>query len=581
MGGCGLFAAGRAYGFAFSRSTCARRRTPPRSARSNSASARAHCAALALHALCTAGDHQRRADHDFQARAHDQRARAGIRSEGTHFRPRANSRTGRCYFSSNADQILYNPDQLLHQCSRQGSSLADWLYPAASHTTRLNPANREQRQTFDPAVIPIRQSLFVLLASVLGAAAQSNVVTNVVMESNMMVAPDLGGITSSNLVQATHSTNAEEEAVRFQLQMDLAIQQRHDKNPTLAAQTLINILQDNAGPEFKRKALFELALAEQDKNDFVKAQQVYSQYMQRYPEDPSAPEVLLRQGLLFRQMGVNTLAISKFYSVMSTALRLRLDKFEYYKNLVLQAQSEIADTYYLQGQFHESADFYTRLLKADSPSLNKQQIEFKLIRSLSYLTNQDETLETINRSQKFLDSFPNDSDVPEVRFILASSYKTVGRNSDALKQVLLLLQSQQENAKGNPELWVYWQRRAGNEIANQLYKEADYLDALQIYQSLAALDTTPAWQAPALYQVGLVYEQLQQWQRASDTYSQITARRTELTGTNAPPSLSSLCEMAQWRKDYIAWLQKARGAELEFQHSNLYKPPSTNTTAAR
>jgi len=430
-------------------------------------------------------------------------------------------------------------------------------------------------------VIPIRQSLFVLLASVLGAAAQSNVVTNVVMESNMMVAPDLGGITSSNLVQATHSTNAEEEAVRFQLQMDLAIQQRHDKNPTLAAQTLINILQDNAGPEFKRKALFELALAEQDKNDFVKAQQVYSQYMQRYPEDPSAPEVLLRQGLLFRQMGVNTLAISKFYSVMSTALRLRLDKFEYYKNLVLQAQSEIADTYYLQGQFHESADFYTRLLKADSPSLNKQQIEFKLIRSLSYLTNQDETLETINRSQKFLDSFPNDSDVPEVRFILASSYKTVGRNSDALKQVLLLLQSQQENAKGNPELWVYWQRRAGNEIANQLYKEADYLDALQIYQSLAALDTTPAWQAPALYQVGLVYEQLQQWQRASDTYSQITARRTELTGTNAPPSLSSLCEMAQWRKDYIAWLQKARGAELEFQHSNLYKPPSTNTTAAR
>jgi hypothetical protein len=47
-----------------------------------------------------------------------------------------------------------------------------------------------------------------------------------------------------------------------------------------------------------------------------------------------------------------------------------------------------------------------------------------------------------------------------------------------------------------------------------------------------------------------------------------------LTGSNAPPSLSSLCEMAQWRKDYIAWLQKARAADLEFQHSNLYKPPS-------
>jgi tetratricopeptide (TPR) repeat protein len=444
--------------------------------------------------------------------------------------------------------------------------------------------------------------LFVLLTSVLGVTAQTNVVVSPAAKSNMLaeaalqsnmvagaaagaamvVAPDLGTITSSNIMQTTNAVNAEEVAQHyFQLQMDLALRQRHDKSPALAAQTLINILETNAGPEFKRKALFELALAEQDKSDFVKAQQVFSQYLQRYPEDPSAPEVLLRQGLLFRQMGVNTLAISKFYAVMSTALRLRLENIDYYKNLVLQAQTEIADTYYIQGQFHESADFYTRLLKADSPSLNKQQIEFKLIRSLSYLTNQDQILATIDRSQKFLNSFPDYPDVPEVRFILASAYKTVGRNSDALNQVLLLLQSQQQNARSNPELWVYWQRRAGNEIANQLYKEADFLSALQIYQNLAALDTAPAWQAPALYQVGLVYEQLEQWQKASDTYSQITARRAELTGTNAPPSLSSLCEMAQWRKDYIVWLQKARAAQLEFQHSNLLKPPTTNTTAAR
>jgi tetratricopeptide (TPR) repeat protein len=431
--------------------------------------------------------------------------------------------------------------------------------------------------------------LISLLASVLGAAgasntlvstaAKSNLLTGTEMASNMLVAPDLGSMTSSNVVPPINTNTPEEVSDRyFQLQMDLAMRQRHDKSPALAAQTLVTILETNAAPEFKRKALFELALATQDNNDFVKAQQIYAQYLQRYPEDPSAPEVLLRQGLLFRQMGVNTLAISKFYSVMSTALKLRLDNIEYYKNLVLQAQTEIADTYYVQGLFNESADFYTRLLKADSPALNKQQIEFKLIRSLSYLTNQEDT---ISHSQTFLEHFPDYPDVPEVRFILASAYKAVGRNSDALRQVLLLLQSQQDNVQRNPELWVYWQRRAGNEIANQLYKEADYLDALQIYQNLAALDATPAWQAPALYQVGLVYEQLQQWQRATDTYSQILARRVELTGGNAPPSLASLCEMAQWRKDYIAWLQKARAVELEFQHSNLYKPPALNPTAAR
>jgi len=61
--------------------------------------------------------------------------------------------------------------------------------------------------------------------------------------------------------------------------------------------------------------------------------------------------------------------------------------------------------------------------------------------------------------------------VPEVRFLLAAALKQTGRNADALQQVLLLLQSQQENVGKDPESWAYWQRRAGNEIANQLYRE--------------------------------------------------------------------------------------------------------------
>jgi tetratricopeptide (TPR) repeat protein len=404
-------------------------------------------------------------------------------------------------------------------------------------------------------------------------------VLGVSAQPDSQIAPDLGTIASSNIMVPTNTLNAQAAAERqFQSQLDLAGRQRHAGSSALAALTLVSILETNAPPEIRRKALFELALATQDNNEFVKAQQIYAQYLQHYPEDERAPEVLLRQGLLFRRMGVNTLAISKFYSVMSTALKLKLGDIDYYKNLVLQAQTEIADTYYIQGQYVESADYYTRLLSADSPALNKQQIEFKLIRSLSFSTNRDDT---ISRAQKFLERFPDFPDVPEVRFILSSAFTATGRNSDALKQVLLLLQSQVTNSHSNPELWAYWQRRTGNEIANQLYKEGDYLDALQIYQNLAALDSAPTWQAPALYQVGLVFEQLQQWQRASDTYDQILARRPELTGSNAPPSLSSLYSMAQWRKDYIAWLQKARAADLQLQHSNLQPPSIAKITAAK
>ncbi len=374
---------------------------------------------------------------------------------------------------------------------------------------------------------------------------------------------------TSPLSGSSIETNAVGEyrpAAEIQVQIDLARSQRREKTPALAIKTLVGILETNAPPDLKRPALFELALATQDANQFVKAQQIFAQYLHLYPEDPSVPDILLRQGLLYRQMGVNTLAISKFYAVMSSALKLKLDNIDYYRKLVLQAQVEIADTFYQDGKYNESADFFSRLLKSSPAELERAQIQFKLVRSLSYLTNHTET---IARSQAYLDSYPNSPEVPEVRFVLATTLKKLGRGQDAMKQVLLLLQSQQENVRKDPATWIYWQQRAGNEIANQFYKEGDYLDALAVYQGLAELDKSPAWQLPVWYQEGLIYEQLQQWQKAADSYQAILNRQKELTDATSSPSLASLFEMAAWRKDYIGWLEKARTTNLSFQRSAM------------
>ncbi len=350
----------------------------------------------------------------------------------------------------------------------------------------------------------------------------------------------------------------------FQAKLDLARQQRADKGTVLATQNLTELLASTAPMEIKRGALFELALVAQDDNQLVKATQLFAQYIHLYPDDPTDPEILLRQGLIYRKMGVTDLAISKFYAVMSTSLRLKLENLDYYKKLVLQAQIEIADTYYLEGRYRESSDYFTRLLKNPPADLDQAQIQYKLIRSLSALTNAPET---VAHAQVFLDVFTNSLDVPEVRFLLADSLKKLGRNQESLKQVLILLQSQRENVDKNPELWAYWQRRAGNEIASQLFKEGDYLDALQINLTLADLDKSPAWQFPVWYQTGLIYEQLQQWQKASDAYQLILNRSNELTGSNAAPSLISLSDMAKWRKDYLAWQEKAKIANLTYQRS--------------
>jgi tetratricopeptide (TPR) repeat protein len=402
----------------------------------------------------------------------------------------------------------------------------------------------------------------LLLGLLAGFCLEPIVVAETAPPPTVPVAVSSPSLTASSIAQN----------LEFEQQLETAIQQRVQGNYTLANQTLIDLLETNAAPDLQRRALLELAGVAQDNNEWIKAQQIYSQYIHRYTEATNVPEVLLRQGLLYRKMGVDVLADSKFYAVMSSALKLKLDDMDYYKKLVLQAQIEIAETYYLEGKYQEASEFFSRILKSDTPGADPEQIQLKLVRSLSYLTNH---AETIASAQMFLEQYTNSPNTPEVRFLLASALKNVGRVRDSMKQVLLLLQSQQENIQKNPETWIYWQRRAGNEIANQFYKEGDFLEALEIYRSLAALDNSPAWQLPVMYQVGLVYEQLQQWQKAMETYDSITARQKEMSPTNASPTLTSLFEMAKWRKDYMVWMQKASAENLA-----LFQTATNDTSRA-
>jgi tetratricopeptide (TPR) repeat protein len=120
----------------------------------------------------------------------------------------------------------------------------------------------------------------------------------------------------------------------------------------------------------------------------------------------------------------------------------------------------------------------------------------------------------------------------------------------------MLLQEQKERTKEHPELWAYWQQEAGNEIGNQLYREGDYVRALNIYTALAQMDSQPTWQLPVGYQIGLTYERLAQPQKALQSYQAILQREPELS-TNATPSTKALFEMARWRADFVQWQAKA------------------------
>lgn len=314
------------------------------------------------------------------------------------------------------------------------------------------------------------------------------------------------------------------------------------------------LLASDAPDEMQRTALFEMAVAVQAEGDLPRAQSMFAQYLQRWVGDSRAPEVFLHQGQVFRQMGLPNFALSKFYGVMTTALSLKNDQMPYYKRLVLQAQMEIAETHLQIGRYKDAADYYQRLLTQSDPALDRAQIQFRLVRSLSAAHQHDAAARQAN---DFLEHYKDSRDEPEVRYYLAQALKGQGRNPDALRQVLLFLQGQSVQAKDRPEVWSYWQQRVGNEIGNQLYQDGDFIRALEVYLALSKLDGSPTWQLPVRYQVGITYEKLMQPQLAAEAYRSIAATVPKL-GTNVlSPGLKSVVDMAQWRLNFLQWQERA------------------------
>ena len=383
-----------------------------------------------------------------------------------------------------------------------------------------------------------------------------------------MTAPPTNAVAATDM-SADDSTNAESDVSSNNVS---AAELKDDRDQLAKAQNLVNtrqmalaepvliaLLAEKVPDEVRKPAMFLLATAVEGENDLPRAQSILAQYLDRWQGDPRTPEILLRQGQIFRQMGLNNLALGKFYGVMTVALSLRSDQMDYYRSLVLSAQIEIAETHYLMGQFSDAADFYSRLLKQTDTALNRPLAQFRLVRSLQMINR---TQEAIGAAQDFLARYPDDPQEPEVRYYLAQALKAGGQNGEALRQVLFFLQEEKSKTKSQPEVWAYWQQRVGNEIANELYKEGDYVKALDVYLSLQKLDPSPAWQIPVQYQVGITYEHLLQPAKALDTYNDILSHEAAI-GTNAGPSLQAIFEMAHWRANFLSWQSKAQDATVE------------------
>jgi TolA-binding protein len=292
----------------------------------------------------------------------------------------------------------------------------------------------------------------------------------------------------------------------------------------------------------------------------AKAAVVYEQFVNLFPSDPEAPDTLLRLGRIYRENGAYSSALNKFYSVLYSALQVKTG--EEYTDSSLRAKMEIAHTHFAAGDYKAAAELYSRLKLVKMTQAEASEVAFRSA-YISYLSGQ--FTNSLTGAEGFLATYPTSPLAPEAQYLRVQSLRALGRKEEAMKETIKLLQAGREFGKKKPAVWAYWQRKTGNEIANELYETGDTLGALSVYQKLAELNDAPNWRGPTVYQIGLCFERLRHHARAREAYRYIidkipasapAAEGDAMVGMN----LATLRDMAQWRLDNLDWLEKTEKA---------------------
>jgi TolA-binding protein len=303
-------------------------------------------------------------------------------------------------------------------------------------------------------------------------------------------------------------------------------------------------------------ALLGLARCYRHAGNLTKAAAIFEKFLKQFPEDGRVPDAMLDLGRTLRAMGATKLALSSFYDVINSTLKLPTEGFDHYQVLAKTAQFEIAETHFESGDYEEAAKFFARLRLLDLAPGDRARAHFK---SACALQLSGDLAGAVTMLHSFLDQWPQDEHVPEARYLLATTLRQLDHPEEALAVTLELLHNQQKS--GDPRRWAYWQRRTGNQLANDFFQRGDTVNALAIYEGLAGLSAEPAWHLPIVYQTALCQERLRQVDRAQAAYQSVidgvTAIAAGKTENGAPvvPSaeLTDLSRMAAWRLAHMEW----------------------------
>jgi TolA-binding protein len=295
-----------------------------------------------------------------------------------------------------------------------------------------------------------------------------------------------------------------------------------------------------------KTALLGLAHMHRKQGALTKAAAIFERFLKDYPGDDRTPDALLDLGRTLRGLGVYKLALMRFYSVINSTLKLPGEGFERYQVLAKTAQFEIAETHFQAGEFAEANKFYTRLRLLDLAPGDRARAHFKAGYALRLQGDLEGAITTF---RSYLEQWPDDENVPEARYLLAVTLRELKRTQEAFAATLELLRTEKSRIATDPKRWAYWQRRTGNQLANDFFENGDTLNARTIYASLLDLSPEIHWRLPITYQVGLCDERLGANDRARAAYQAIV----DAAGATPPAELVELVKMAAWRIEHLAW----------------------------
>ena len=307
------------------------------------------------------------------------------------------------------------------------------------------------------------------------------------------------------------------------------------------------VLKGNAPDEPTKSALLGMARMHRKKGELTKAAAIYERYLKDYPEDERIPNALLDLGRTLRDMGAPRLAIARFYNVINSTLKLPTSSgFEHYQQLAKTAQFEVAETHFQSGDYAEANKFFSRLRMLDLAPADRARAHFKAAYSLHLAGDAEAAVTTL---RAYLEQWPDDEAVPEARHLLATTLRTLKRSPEAMAATLELLRSEKSRSADDAKRWSYWQRRTGNQLANEFFKSGDILNALAIYHGLAALSDETSWRIPVAYQIALCYERLSDSERAGKMYQSIV----DTAGSSPTGDIADIGRMASARLAHLEW----------------------------